>query len=145
MCRRRGSTKREGPIAAEPQRIEAILDEASVPVPDAPILALRDSIDRCSPPTRLEEIFAALEADGGDWAAEGARHAAHQIAAIDARSRCACSTKARPAPTFADEMRQEYAHRRACRAAPRFHRGRPRACSSTRTMRRNGIRRRPRA
>ncbi len=32
----------------------------------------------CSPPTMLEEILAALEADGGDWAQKRAGDAAHQ-------------------------------------------------------------------
>jgi enoyl-CoA hydratase/carnithine racemase len=94
-------------IAAEPQRIEAILDEASVTVPEAPILALRDSIDRLFAADTFEEILAALEADGGDWAGEtlaGLRTKSPQSCKVALRLLHEGATRA----TFADEMRAEY-------------------------------------
>jgi enoyl-CoA hydratase len=94
-------------IAAEPQRIEAILDEASVTVPDAPILALRDSIDRLFAADTFEEILGALEADGETWAGEtlaGLRTKSPQSCKVALRLLHEGATRA----TFADEMRAEY-------------------------------------
>lgn len=55
-------------IIARPQEVATILDSASVPPPPARILDNRERIDRLFASNRLEDIFAALEADGGDWA-----------------------------------------------------------------------------
>ena len=57
-------------IAAEPQRIAAILDAFSTPAPDARILAHRDAIDRLFASDTLEDIFAALETGHDEWAAQ---------------------------------------------------------------------------
>ena len=95
-------------IAAEPQRIAKILDELSTPTPEAKILAYRDSIDRLFASDRLEEIFAALEADPGDWAQQ-------QLALLRTKSPQTMKVSLRllqegaTMPTFEDEMRQEYA------------------------------------
>ncbi len=112
-------------IAAEPQQIAAILDELAVPAPDARILAHRDAIDRLFASDLLEDIFAALEADSGEWAQAATRHPAHQIAPDD-------EGLAPPAPRRRDDadLRGRDApgicRRRSCRAAPRFPRGCPR-------------------
>jgi enoyl-CoA hydratase len=95
-------------IAAEPQRIAAILDELATPAPDAKILAHRDTIDRLFASDRLEDIFAALEADPGDWAQQ-------QLALLRTKSPQTMKVSLRllhegaTMPTFEDEMRQEYA------------------------------------
>ena len=95
-------------IAVEPQRIAAILDDLSVPAPDAKILAHRDSIDRLFASDILEEIFAALEADPDDWAQQ-------QLGLLRTKSPQTMKVSLRllhegaTMPTFEDEMRQEYA------------------------------------
>ena len=95
-------------IAAEPQRIAAILDELASPSPDAKILAHRDSIDRLFASDTLETVFEALEADPGDWAQQ-------QIALLRTKSPQTMKVSLRllhegaTMPTFEDEMRQEYA------------------------------------
>ncbi|WEK02351.1 MAG: enoyl-CoA hydratase/isomerase family protein [Candidatus Sphingomonas phytovorans] len=95
-------------IAAEPQRIAVILDELSTPAPDARILAHRDAIDRLFASDVLEDIFAALEADPGEWAQA-------QLATLRTKSPQTMKVSLRllhegaMMPTFEDEMRQEYA------------------------------------
>lgn len=95
-------------IIADPQAIEAVLDDLSAPAPDARILAHRGAIDRLFASDKLEEIIVALEADGGDWAAQ-------QLATIRTKSPQSMKVSlkllldAATMPTFEDEMRQEYA------------------------------------
>jgi len=95
-------------ITAEPQAIEAILSDLSVPAPEARILRDRAAIDRLFAADRMEEIVAALEADGGDWAKA-------QLATLATKSPQALKVSlklvldGRTMPTFEDEMRQEYA------------------------------------
>ena len=95
-------------IAAEPQHIAAILDELSAPVPDAKILGLRADIDRLFAADSVEGVFAALEADGGEWAPP-------QLATLQHKSPQAMKVSLRLViegvhlATFEDEMRQEYA------------------------------------
>ena len=95
-------------VAAEPQQIEAILDALSTPAPDARILAHRGAIDRLFASDTLEDIFAALEADPGEWAAQ-------QLALLRTKSPQTMKVSLRllhegaTMPTFEDEMRQEYA------------------------------------
>jgi enoyl-CoA hydratase len=95
-------------IAAEPQQIAAILDELAVPAPDARILAHRDAINRLFASDFLEDIFAALEADTGDWAQQ-------QLSTLRTKSPQTMKVSLRllqegaMMPTFEDEMRQEYA------------------------------------
>ena len=55
-------------IVAQPNAIEAILTDLAAPVPSAKIEAQEADIDRLFASDRLEDIYAALEADGGDWA-----------------------------------------------------------------------------
>ncbi|AKM10884.1 enoyl-CoA hydratase/isomerase family protein [Croceicoccus naphthovorans] len=55
-------------IVADPAGIEAALADLSTPAPDARILRNRGRIDTLFASDRFEDILAALEADGGDWA-----------------------------------------------------------------------------
>ncbi|MFA6112712.1 MAG: enoyl-CoA hydratase/isomerase family protein [Sphingomonas sp.] len=95
-------------IAAEPQQIAAILDDLAAPAPDARILAHRDAIDRLFASDLLEDIFAALDADSGEWAQQ-------QLTTLHTKSPQTMKVSLRllqegaMMPTFEDEMRQEYA------------------------------------
>jgi enoyl-CoA hydratase len=95
-------------IAEQPQAIAAALDPLAIEPPSAPILDHRDEIDRLFASDRLEEVFAALEADGGAWAAE-------QLAILRTKSPQTMKVSLRllhdgaRMANFADEMRQEYA------------------------------------
>ncbi|MET0246858.1 MAG: enoyl-CoA hydratase/isomerase family protein [Sphingomonas sp.] len=95
-------------IAAEPQQIEAVLRDLSVEPPEAKLLAHREAIDRLFASDTLEEVFAALEAGGSDFAAA-------TLATLKTKSPQAMKVSlkllldGRTMPTFEDEMRQEYA------------------------------------
>ncbi|MEG3087123.1 enoyl-CoA hydratase/isomerase family protein [Sphingomonas sp. PB4P5] len=95
-------------IAATPQDIAAVLDELAVAAPEARILAHRDAIDRLFASDVLEDIFAALAADGGQWAQQ-------QLATLNGKSPQTMKVslrllhEGRQMATFEDEMRQEYA------------------------------------
>jgi enoyl-CoA hydratase len=95
-------------IAAEPQRIAAILDVLSAPAPDARILAHRGAIDRLFAADRLEDIFALLADDTEEWAQQ-------TLATLQTKSPQTMKVSLRlllegaTMPTFEDEMRQEYA------------------------------------
>jgi enoyl-CoA hydratase len=95
-------------IAAEPQRIEAILDEASAAPPPARILANQAAIDRLFASDSFEGILEALEEDGSDWALT-------ELETLRAKSPQACKVTLRllydgaRMQDFGHEMRQEYA------------------------------------
>ncbi len=95
-------------IADEPQAIDAILAELATPAPEAHILAHRDAIDRLFASDTLEEVFAALETDPGEWAAQ-------QLATLRTKSPQTMKVSlkllldGKTMPTFEDEMRQEFA------------------------------------
>lgn len=95
-------------IAADSQAIELILAELATPAPDAGILAHRDAIDRLFASDKLEEIFAALQADESEWATQ-------QLATLNAKSPQTMKVSlkllldGKSMPTFEDEMRQEFA------------------------------------
>ena len=95
-------------IAADPSALPAILDRAAVTPPSAPILAQQPDIDRLFASDRLEDIFAALEADHGEWTAK-------VLAGLRAKSPQTCKVALRQLRVaarftdFADEMRMEYA------------------------------------
>jgi len=55
-------------IVADPQAIEVILDDASVEPPEARITGNLEKIDRLFASDRYEDILAALETDGSEWA-----------------------------------------------------------------------------
>ncbi|WP_298809483.1 enoyl-CoA hydratase/isomerase family protein [uncultured Sphingomonas sp.] len=87
---------------------QVVLDELAVPAPEARILAQRDAIDRLFAADRLEEVFAALEADQSDFAQATLatlRTKSPQTMKVSLRLLKDGATMA----TFADEMRQEYA------------------------------------
>jgi enoyl-CoA hydratase len=95
-------------IAEAPEDPAAALDGLAVTAPDAKLSAHRDVIDRLFASDRLEEVFAALEADGSPWAAE-------QLATLRTKSPQTMKVSLRllkegaGMASFADEMRQEYA------------------------------------
>ncbi len=95
-------------IAADPQVAETILSDQIGPPGDAAILTQREAIDRLFASDDFEEILAALEADGSDWAQA-------QLATLRQRSPLSCKVSLKllldgaTMPTFEDEMRQEYA------------------------------------
>ena len=95
-------------ILAEPERIEALLDESSVTPPPARIEANLPAIDRLFASDEFEEILAALEQDGSDWALT-------ELATLRGKSPQACKVSLRllydgeRVQDFAHEMKQEYA------------------------------------
>ena len=96
-------------IIAQPFRVEAILDELSADeVPEAPIMGRLKDIDRLFAADRLEDILAALDADGGEWATK-------EAASIRRKSPMACKVslklliESQYQLHFIDEMRLEYA------------------------------------
>jgi len=95
-------------IIADPQAIDTVLDELSAPSPDARILAHRGAIDRLFASDKLEDVLAALAADGGEWAAQ-------QLATLGTKSPQTMKVSlkllldGKTMPTFEDEMRQEFA------------------------------------
>jgi enoyl-CoA hydratase len=95
-------------IADNPQAIDAALKPLAVEPPAAPILDHREEIDLLFASDTLEDILAALEADGGDWAAQ-------QLAILKTKSPQTMKVSLRLLydgklmTSFADEMRQEYA------------------------------------
>ena len=95
-------------IAADPGRIDAHLAHAQVCPPPARIKADRDKICRLFEAERLEDMLAALEADGSEWAARTA-------ADLRTKSPTACKVSLRllekgaAMRDFAGEMGMEYA------------------------------------
>ncbi|MBU3078511.1 enoyl-CoA hydratase/isomerase family protein [Sphingomonas quercus] len=94
-------------LAAQPDRAEAILEEFSAPAPDAAILGQREAIDRLFASDNYEEILAALDADGSDWAKA-------QLATLAPKSPQSCKVslellrRSAGLGDFADEMAMEY-------------------------------------
>ncbi len=95
-------------IAETPQDIVGVLDALSSAPPEAQILARKDEIDRLFESDVLEEIYAALDADGGEWAAK-------TLGTLKTKSPQTMKVSLRllhegaAMASFADEMRQEYA------------------------------------
>ena len=95
-------------IATMPMRIGGVLGAASVTPPDAKIAGNQATIARAFASDRLEEIEAALEADGSDWATS-------ELATIRTKSPLSCKVSLRllaegaTRRSFADEMTAEYA------------------------------------
>ena len=94
-------------IAHAPGPLPALLNEASVVPPPSRIMEQRTDIDRLFAADRLEDILAALEADGGAWASE-------QLATLRAKSPLTCAVAlrqlaaSRAFTNFADNMVMEY-------------------------------------
>ena len=103
-------------IIADPQGIDTALDRLAIAPPAARLLAHRAAIDRLFASDTLEEVFAALEADDGDFAQA-------QLAVLRTKSPQAMKVSLRLLydgglmHSFADEMVQEYAV--ACRVVQR--------------------------
>ncbi len=95
-------------IAETPQDIAGVLDALSTDAPEAAILARKADIDRLFASDVLEEIYAALDADGGEWAAK-------TLATLNTKSPQTMKVSLRllregaAMASFADEMKQEYA------------------------------------
>lgn len=95
-------------IAARPDDVAAALDGLSVEPGAAAILVQRGHVDRLFASDRLEEVFAALAADDGDFARA-------TLATLNTKSPQTMKVSlkllldGRAMPTFEDEMRQEYA------------------------------------
>jgi len=95
-------------IAETPQDIVGVLDALATSAPDAKILACKDDIDRLFASDVLEEIYDALDADGGEWATQ-------TLTTLKTKSPQTMKVSLRllhegaAMASFADEMRQEYA------------------------------------
>ena len=95
-------------IAAHPDRIGGILGELSVTAPPAAITQHIDKINRLFASDTYEEILAALEADGGEWATK-------ELGVLHSKSPQTCKVALRQLKEggemhdFAEQMRQEYA------------------------------------
>lgn len=95
-------------IAEFPERVEGILGQATVSPPEPRIAENDARINKTFAGETLEEIIAALEADGSDWAQK-------ELATLRARSPLACKVSLRllagsyGMPSFAAEMTKEYA------------------------------------
>ena len=94
-------------LAERPREIDALIEAAAIEPPPAGILAHRAEIDRLFAKTQFEDVLAALERDGGDWA--GA-----QLGTLRKKSPQSCKVSlrlvldGRTRGDFADEMRAEY-------------------------------------
>jgi enoyl-CoA hydratase len=95
-------------IFERPHEIEVVLEGSSDVPDDAEIMTHRADIDRLFASDVLEEIYAALEADGGEWATQ-------TLATLKTKSPQTMKVSLRllhegaGMASFADEMRQEYA------------------------------------
>jgi enoyl-CoA hydratase len=95
-------------ILAEPEGIEAWLEDSRVTPPPARIESNLPLVDRLFASDDYEEILAALESDGSEWAKT-------ELATLSAKSPQACKVSLRllydgaRVQDFAHEMRQEYA------------------------------------
>ncbi len=94
-------------LAAAPEDVATILDAASITPPAAKIAAQQPDIDRLFAADRYEDVLAALDADGGEWATK-------QRGILATKSPQACKVslrlvvQGRDHVDFADEMRVEY-------------------------------------
>ena len=94
-------------IAADPADVAAILGGLSVEPPAARISGNLELIDRLFASDRYEDILAALEAEGGDWAQK-------ELATLATKSPQTCKVALRQLAEsakltdFADNMRMEY-------------------------------------
>ncbi len=94
-------------IIEDPDRIEGILGQLSVPPPDSKIIAQVQDINRLFASDHYEDILAALDADGSDWAMR-------ERAVLSTKSPQTCKVALRQlaegeaCETFTDNMRIEY-------------------------------------
>ncbi|MGP1282576.1 MAG: enoyl-CoA hydratase/isomerase family protein [Parasphingopyxis sp.] len=94
-------------IAEDPQAIDKILEKAAIEPPEARITGNLDMIDRLFASDRYEDILAALEEDGSEWAQK-------ELATLRTKSPQTCKVslyllwQGAQQVDFADEMRVEY-------------------------------------
>ena len=94
-------------IAEDPERIEGILGQLSVKPPEARIVENIPAINRLFASDRYEDILAALEADGSEWAIK-------ERATLSTKSPQTCKVALRQLAegaemeSFADNMAMEY-------------------------------------
>jgi len=109
-------------IAEHPDRIDGILGSLAVTQPEARILGNIERINRLFASDRFEDILAALEADGGDWALK-------ELATLRGKSPLSCKVTLRQlsdgakCATFEDNMRMEYRIVRRILTRPDFAEG----------------------
>ncbi len=95
-------------VSRSPARAAAAVGAFSATVPEARTEKNAVMIARLFASDRLEDVFAALEADGGDWAQA-------ELATLRSKSPLSCKVSLRllaegaERPTFAAEMQAEYA------------------------------------
>src|SRR5688500_13520936 len=95
-------------ILADPERIAALLEESAAPPPPARIESNLERIDRLFASDDYQDVLAALEADGADWART-------ELETLRGKSPQACKVSLRllydglRVQDFGHEMRQEYA------------------------------------
>ena len=95
-------------IAHDPSQAAELAEATSLAPPPARITHNADTIARLFASDRLEDILAALEADGGDWATT-------ELATLRTKSPLSCKVSLRlladgaHRADFTDEMRAEYA------------------------------------
>lgn len=95
-------------IAKTPQRVQGPIGAFAATPPEAKIAANLPSITKLFASDRLEDVLAALEADGSDWATT-------ELATLKTKSPLSCKVSLRlmaegaQRSSFADEMRAEYA------------------------------------
>ena len=95
-------------IAKHPRDLETTLGDKSTGLLRGDLVDHMDDIDRLFASDELEDIYAALEADGGDWAMQ-------QLATLKTKSPQTMKVSLRllhegaTMATFEEEMRQEYA------------------------------------
>jgi enoyl-CoA hydratase len=100
-------TEAKARIAEDPERIEGILGQLAVNPPEAKIAANIGQINRLFASDQLEDILAALEADGSEWAQK-------ELATIGTKSPQTCKVALRQlalgaqCASFADNMAIEY-------------------------------------
>jgi len=94
-------------IAAEPSNIPEILRELSSVPPTARIAANAASIDRLFAADRFEDIVAALESDGGEWAAKE-RAAIAPKSPLSSKVALRQLVEGRAMADFTDAMAMEY-------------------------------------
>ena len=94
-------------LIAEPDRVDDLLGQAAETPPAAKIAEHREAIDRLFASDRYEDVLAALEADGSEWARK-------QFAALAGKSPQTCKVSLRLLAQgkdhvdFAEEMKVEY-------------------------------------